>query len=206
VIESFRERFFAEGRTAQNMPSMRPSHRRQRPRATAARAASSLSGEPLARRLLALTIRIIFIASNDHLNTFVHGTTASVTTTLQQPAQLNTATMMNGNHHHHDNMNGDDWRPGGLSFLDPLRGQYSHQPVFLQAVDEMARSLQDDGVFDDPLDGEFNRRAFLAMTEPERTVSFKVPWVDDRGRLRYNRAWRVEFNRYESKFVSSTAY
>jgi glutamate dehydrogenase (NADP+) len=100
-------------------------------------------------------------------------------------------------------MNGNDDRqpPRTLSFLDPLRRQYAHQPVFLQAVEEMALSLQNDGIFDDPVDGEFYRRAFLAMTEPERTVSFKVSWVDDRGQLCFNRGWRVEFNRYESLSV-----
>jgi hypothetical protein len=82
-----------------------------------------------------------------------------------------------------------------LGFLDPLRTQYAHQPVFLQAVEEMATSLRDAGIFDDPGQGEFYRRAFVAMTEPERTLAFRVPWTDDAGDLRFNRGWRVEFNR-----------
>ena len=80
-----------------------------------------------------------------------------------------------------------------LSFLDDLRRQYQHQPTFLQAVEEMALSLTD--LFEDPKDGEFYKRAFLMMTEPERMISFRVPWMDDQGRLQYNRGWRVEFNR-----------
>lgn len=95
--------------------------------------------------------------------------------------------MMNGDHH---------TSAGQLSFLDPLRKQYAHQPVFLQAVEEMAQSLRDSGIFDDPSDGEFYRRAFLAMTEPERVIAFRVSWMDDAGNLRFNRGWRVEFNRY----------
>ena len=79
-----------------------------------------------------------------------------------------------------------------LGFLDELRSKYSHQPVFLQAVDEMAYSLID--LFQDAEKGEFYKRAFVAMTEPERTIGFRVPWTDDQGRIHYNRGWRVEFS------------
>jgi len=79
-----------------------------------------------------------------------------------------------------------------LAFLDDLRGKYQHQPTFLQAVEEMALSLTD--LFQDPNDGEFYKRAFLMIAEPERMISFRVPWMDDQGRIRHNRGWRVEFN------------
>lgn len=79
-----------------------------------------------------------------------------------------------------------------VSFLDDLKEKYSYQPVFLQAVDEMALSLGD--LFDDAKEGEFFRRAFVAMTEPERVISFRVPWMDDHGMIHYNRGWRVEFS------------
>lgn len=79
-----------------------------------------------------------------------------------------------------------------LSFLDPLRATYPHQPTFIQAVDEMALSLTD--LFSEPENGEFYQRAFLAMTEPERVISFRVPWMDDAGHIQYNRGWRVEFS------------
>jgi glutamate dehydrogenase (NADP+) len=49
-------------------------------------------------------------------------------------------------------------------------------------------------LFDDPDNGDFYKRAFVAMTEPERTISFRVPWMDDDGNLRFNRGWRVEFS------------
>jgi len=77
-----------------------------------------------------------------------------------------------------------------LEFLEDLRRKYPHQPTFLQAVEEMARSVSD--LLDDP----FYRRCFEIMTEPERTISFRVPWTDDQGHMRYNRGWRVEFSRY----------
>jgi len=79
-----------------------------------------------------------------------------------------------------------------LDFLDDLRTKYSHQPVFLQAVEEMALSITP--LFHDPTQGEFYRRAFLYLTEPERMISFHVPWMDDEGVQNVNRGWRVEFS------------
>ena len=32
------------------------------------------------------------------------------------------------------------------------------------------------------------------MVEPERVIMFRVPWVDDHGKVQVNRAFRVEFN------------
>ena len=64
--------------------------------------------------------------------------------------------------------------------------------VFLQAVEEMAMSLR--SLFLDPEEGAFYQRAFVAMAEPERTISFRVSWMDDKGVLNFNRGWRVEFS------------
>lgn len=79
-----------------------------------------------------------------------------------------------------------------FSFLDPLYQKYPNQPVFLQSVQEMAISLQ--SLFTDNDKGDFYKKAFLFMTEPERTIGFRVSWMDDKGNLRWNRGWRVEFN------------
>lgn len=81
-----------------------------------------------------------------------------------------------------------------FAFLSDLHKKYPHQPVFLQAVEEMALSIEP--LFSDPVNGEFYKRAFLYMTEPERMISFHVPWMDDGGVLHVNRGWRVEFSRY----------
>lgn len=80
-----------------------------------------------------------------------------------------------------------------FDFLDDLRSKYPHQPVFLQAVEEMALAIEP--LFHDPVNGDFYKRAFLYMTEPERMISFHVPWMDDEGNLNVNRGWRVEFSR-----------
>jgi len=79
------------------------------------------------------------------------------------------------------------------SFLQDLRQKYDHQPVFLQSVNEIVHSLRP--LFENPEKGEFYQRAFIVMTEPERTISFRIPWEDDTGNMRYNRGWRVEFSR-----------
>jgi len=65
--------------------------------------------------------------------------------------------------------------------LDGLKAKYQHQPTFLQAVEEMALSIE--ALLEDP----FYRKAFLVMTEPERIISFRVPWMDDSGNMQYNR-------------------
>ena len=80
-----------------------------------------------------------------------------------------------------------------LDFLEDLRKKYSHQPTFLQAVEEMAMALLP--LFQDEKDGAFYQRAFLAMAEPERVISFRVPWMSDDGKMHVNRGWRVEFSR-----------
>ena len=82
-----------------------------------------------------------------------------------------------------------------LEFLRDLRKKYSHQPTFLQSVEEIAISLLP--LFEDREKGEFYKQAFVAMTEPERVISFRVPWMDDNGVLHFNRGWRVEFSRQE---------
>jgi hypothetical protein len=109
--------------------------------------------------------------------------TATAATTATMAPQLQDPT----------NVNGDKACPS-VDLLDNLRKKYPHQPTFLQAVEEMALSLQP--LFSDPVQGEFYQRAFLAMAEPERTISFRVPWEDDSGVLHFNRGWRVEFSRY----------
>mmetsp|Transcript_13422 Transcript_13422/g.20370 ORF Transcript_13422/g.20370 Transcript_13422/m.20370 type:complete len:130 (+) Transcript_13422:128-517(+) len=78
-----------------------------------------------------------------------------------------------------------------LDFLRGLKHSYVHQPTFLQAVEEIAISLKP--LFDSK-NGEFYKKVFLIMAEPERLISFRVNWVDDEGNLRQNKGWRVEFS------------
>jgi hypothetical protein len=131
-----------------------------------------------------LTI-LIFLFSQISQRTFTTATTASTTITSNH----------NNNYHNYNNMGQlKGTKDESLSFLNELRAKYEHQPTFLQALEEMALGLLP--LFQDPKQGEFYQRAFVTMAEPERTISFRVPWMDDEGKLRINRGWRVEFSRY----------
>jgi hypothetical protein len=77
--------------------------------------------------------------------------------------------------------------------VSDLQQKYQHQPIFLQAVQEMVDSIQD--LLLDENNNHVYRRAFAIMTEPERAISFRVMWMDDSGKLQVNRGWRIEFNR-----------
>ena len=66
-----------------------------------------------------------------------------------------------------------------------------NEPEFLQAVKEVLESLE----------GVIDRRPDLAqagilerIVEPERTVMFRVSWVDDSGKVQVNRGYRIQFN------------
>ena len=72
-----------------------------------------------------------------------------------------------------------------------LEERYPEQPEFLQAAREVLATIQP------ALDAhpEFERASLLErLVEPERVVMFRVPWVDDSGKVQVNRGFRVEFN------------
>lgn len=65
------------------------------------------------------------------------------------------------------------------------------QPEFHQAVQEVLDSLKP--AFEKEL--KFERYKILErITEPERIIMFRVPWVDDKGEIQVNRGMRVQFN------------
>ncbi|MCR4673127.1 MAG: NADP-specific glutamate dehydrogenase [Lachnospiraceae bacterium] len=66
-----------------------------------------------------------------------------------------------------------------------------NQPEFIQAVTEVVNSLS--LVVDS--DPRYQEQALLErLTEPERIIIFRVPWVDDKGNVQVNRGMRVQFN------------
>ena len=67
----------------------------------------------------------------------------------------------------------------------------SNEPEFLQAVKEVFESLE--LVIDKHPEWEQNS-LIERFVEPERTIEFRVPWVDDSGKVRVNRGYRVQFN------------
>jgi len=76
--------------------------------------------------------------------------------------------------------------------LGATKAKNSHEPEFLQAVEEVLNSL--DGVIEKH-SREYKEIALLErLVEPERIISFKVPWIDDAGKVQVNRGYRIQFN------------
>ena len=66
------------------------------------------------------------------------------------------------------------------------------EPEFHQAVKEVLDSLK---VVIDKNEEEYKKQAVLErITEPERMIKFRVPWVDDNGQVQVNMGIRVQFN------------
>ncbi len=66
------------------------------------------------------------------------------------------------------------------------------QPEFLQAVEEVLDSLRPAVEANEE---KFKKEALLErITEPERQIIFRVPWVDDNGQVQVNTGYRVQFN------------
>ena len=66
------------------------------------------------------------------------------------------------------------------------------EPEFHQAVKEVLDSLK---VVIDKNEAEYRKLSILErLVEPERIISFKVPWIDDNGTVQVNKGYRVQFN------------
>ena len=75
--------------------------------------------------------------------------------------------------------------------LAELRERYADQPEFVQAADEVLESIAP-AADSDPA---YEEAGLLErLVEPERVIMFRVPWVDDEGKVQVNRGYRVEFN------------
>lgn len=75
--------------------------------------------------------------------------------------------------------------------LAQVKARNGHEAEFLQAVEEVLVSLEP-VVAQMP---EIQKNAILErMVEPERVIMFRVPWVNDAGKVCVNRGYRVQFN------------
>ena len=75
--------------------------------------------------------------------------------------------------------------------LELLKAKNSNEPEFIQAATEVLTSLEP--VFE--ANPKYQENGILErITEPERVVMFRVPWVDDNGKVQVNRGFRVQFN------------
>ena len=76
--------------------------------------------------------------------------------------------------------------------LNQLRERHGEQKEFMQAVEEVLESLR---VVIDENEEEYSRLALLErLCIPERSVLFRVPWIDDKGQVQVNYGYRVQFN------------
>ena len=78
-----------------------------------------------------------------------------------------------------------------LSVYEGLAQRNPEQKEFLQAAEEVLESLEP-VVEAHP---EYQKAGLIErMVEPERVIMFRVPWVDDAGKVQVNRGYRVQFN------------
>lgn len=75
--------------------------------------------------------------------------------------------------------------------LNDLERRHPGEKEYLQAVSEVLMSIED--VYNKH--PEFDRMKIMErLVEPERIITFRVPWVDDRGEVHVNLGYRVQFN------------
>ena len=75
--------------------------------------------------------------------------------------------------------------------IEQVKAKNAEQPEFIQAVTEVLQSLEP-VIETHP---EYEQAALLErIVEPERVIMFRVPWVDDNGKVQVNRGFRVQFN------------
>lgn len=77
------------------------------------------------------------------------------------------------------------------AFIDYVKQRNSNEPEFLQAVHEVAETVIP---FIENNPKYQGKKLLERMVEPERTLMFRVAWVDDKGETQVNRGYRVEFN------------
>ena len=76
--------------------------------------------------------------------------------------------------------------------LAKVKEKNASEPEFLQAVEEVLESLRP---VIDANEELYRKNAILErITEPDRQIMFRVPWVDDNGQVQVNRGYRVQFN------------
>ena len=78
-----------------------------------------------------------------------------------------------------------------IDLLETVKKRNPGEPEFIQAVTEVLETLQPVAEKRQDL---IEAGVFERIVEPERQIIFRVPWVDDNGKVRVNRGFRVQFN------------
>jgi len=75
--------------------------------------------------------------------------------------------------------------------ITKVKQKDADQPEFIQAVNEVLETLEPT----EKKHPEFVKaKIYERIVEPDRTIMFRVPWVDDKGEVQVNRGFRVQFN------------
>ncbi|MGF1563786.1 MAG: NADP-specific glutamate dehydrogenase [Flavobacteriales bacterium] len=77
------------------------------------------------------------------------------------------------------------------AFMQEVRKRNANEPEFIQAVEEVAETVIP---FIEKNPKYADAKILERIVEPERTIMFRVPWVDDKGQVQVNRGFRVQFN------------
>ncbi len=76
--------------------------------------------------------------------------------------------------------------------IEKTEAKNIHEKEFIQALKEVLLSLEPVIIKNE---NEYKASALLErLVEPERVISFRVPWVDDKGQVQVNRGFRIQFN------------
>ena len=78
-----------------------------------------------------------------------------------------------------------------LDLLERVKARNQGEPEFIQTVTEVFESVEPLAEARPDL---IEAGVFERIVEPERQIVFRVPWVDDNGKVQVNRGFRVEFN------------
>ena len=89
------------------------------------------------------------------------------------------------------------------SFIQGLEKRNPNQIEFIQAVKEFVSStiefISENKIYQE-------HYILERMTEPERIISFRIPWVDDQNNIRMNRGYRVQFNNSIGPYKGGTRF
>ncbi len=76
-------------------------------------------------------------------------------------------------------------------FIEEVKVKNSNEPEFIQAVEEVVESiypfLKENPIY-------LKEKILERMVEPERSITFKVSWIDDKGEIQVNRGFRIQMN------------
>ena len=78
------------------------------------------------------------------------------------------------------------------SVIDATKAKNASEPEFIQAMEEVLSTIE-------PIvskhEEEYKKEGLLErLVEPERIISLRVHWIDDKGKVQVNRGYRVQFN------------